>query len=123
VIDFDHPHVDVVACPDLVNGYMLVYAALLITGGRLGDFYGPRRMLILGILIFVAGSLACAGSQSVAQLIAARVVQGVGGALLTPQTLAFIPMIFPEGRRGAARRRMRNFRRSAGSEANAVIAR
>ncbi|MDQ6795334.1 MAG: DHA2 family efflux MFS transporter permease subunit [Chloroflexota bacterium] len=86
----------------VLNGYMLVYAALLITGGRLGDFYGPRRLLILGIMIFVAGSLACAVSQSVAQLIAARVVQGVGGALLTPQTLAFIPMIFPEGRRGAA---------------------
>ena len=86
----------------VLNGYMLVYAALLITGGRLGDFYGRRWLLVLGIVIFVAASLACAVSQSVAELIAARVVQGVGGALLTPQTLALIPVIFPEQRRGTA---------------------
>jgi len=86
----------------VLNGYMLVYAALLITGGRLGDLYGPRRLLVLGIVVFVGASLACAVSQSIAQLIAARVVQGIGGALLTPQTLAFIPVIFPEQRRGAA---------------------
>lgn len=86
----------------VLNGYLLVYAALLITGGRLGDLYGPRRMLVLGILVFVAASVACAVSQTTAQLIVARVVQGIGGALLTPQTLAFIPMIFPPQRRGAA---------------------
>ena len=86
----------------VLNGYMLVYAALLITGGRLGDLYGPRRLLVLGIVVFVGASLACAVSQSIGQLIAARVVQGIGGALLTPQTLAFIPVIFPEQRRGAA---------------------
>ena len=86
----------------VLNGYMLVYAALLITGGRLGDLYGPRRLLVLGIVVFVGASLACAVSQSIAQLIAARVVQGIGGALLTPQTLALIPVIFPEKRRGAA---------------------
>lgn len=86
----------------VLNGYMLVYAALLITGGRLGDFYGPRRLLVLGIVVFVTASLACAVAQSVAELIVARLVQGVGGALLTPQTLAFIPVIFPERRRGTA---------------------
>ena len=86
----------------VLNAYMLVYAALLITGGRLGDLYGPRRVMIVGILVFVAASVACAVSQSTAQLIAARVVQGVGGALLTPQTLALIPMIIPAERRGAA---------------------
>jgi EmrB/QacA subfamily drug resistance transporter len=86
----------------VLNGYMLVYAALLITGGRLGDLYGPRRLLVLGIVVFTGASLACAISQSIAQLIVARVVQGIGGALLTPQTLAFIPVIFPEQRRGAA---------------------
>lgn len=86
----------------VLNGYLLVYAALLITGGRLGDLYGPRRLLALGILVFVGASVACAVSQSTAQLIAARVVQGIGGALLTPQTLAFIPMIFPAQRRGTA---------------------
>ena len=86
----------------VLNAYLLVYAALLITGGRLGDLYGPRRMMIAGVLIFVGASVACAVSQSIAQLIAARVLQGVGGALLTPQTLAFIPMIVPPERRGAA---------------------
>lgn len=86
----------------VLNAYMLVYAALLITGGRLGDLYGPRRMMVLGVLTFVGASIACALAQSTGQLIAARVVQGIGGALLTPQTLAFIPLIVPPQRRGAA---------------------
>ncbi|HEY8655510.1 MAG TPA: DHA2 family efflux MFS transporter permease subunit [Candidatus Limnocylindria bacterium] len=86
----------------VLNAYMLVYAALLITGGRLGDLYGPRRVMVVGLLVFVGASVACAVSQSAAQLIAARVVQGIGGALLTPQTLAFIPMIVPAERRGVA---------------------
>ena len=86
----------------VLNAYMLVYAALLITGGRLGDIYGPRRVLVIGVLIFVGASVACAISQSAAELIAARVAQGIGGALLTPQTLAFISIIVPAQRRGAA---------------------
>jgi EmrB/QacA subfamily drug resistance transporter len=86
----------------VLNGYTLVYAALLISGGRLGDLFGPRRLLLLGVTIFVIASIACSMSQSASELIAARLVQGVGGGLLTPQTLAMIPAIFPERRRGAA---------------------
>lgn len=86
----------------VLNGYTLVYAALLVTGGRLGDLYGPRRLLIAGITVFVGASLACSLAQTGMQLIAARVIQGVGGALLTPQTLALIPAVFPAHRRGAA---------------------
>src|SRR5215470_18285996 len=85
-----------------LNAYTLVYAALLITGGRLGDLLGPRRMLVVGITLFAIASIACSASQTAAELIAARVAQAIGGALLTPQTLALIPVIFPQQRRGAA---------------------
>src|SRR5579859_7682687 len=86
----------------VLNAYTLVYAALLITGGRLGDLYGPRRLLIAGILVFGGASVACALAPSAGILIAARVLQGVGGALMTPQTLAMIPAIVPANRRGRA---------------------
>jgi EmrB/QacA subfamily drug resistance transporter len=86
----------------VLNAYILVYAALLITGGRLGDLYGPRRLLVVGIVVFGGASVACAMAPSAAILIAARVLQGVGGALMTPQTLALIPVIVPAQRRGQA---------------------
>src|SRR5260370_18479771 len=86
----------------VLNAYTLVYAALLITGGRLGDLYGPRRLLIVGILVFGGASVACALARSPEILIAARVLQGVGGALMTPQTLPMIPAIVPANRRGRA---------------------
>ena len=86
----------------VLNAYTLVYAALLITGGRLGDLYGPRRLLIVGILVFGGASVVCALAPSAGILVAARVLQGVGGALMTPQTLAMIPAIVPANRRGRA---------------------
>jgi len=86
----------------VLNAYTLVYAALLITGGRLGDLFGPRRLLIAGIVTFGAASVACALAPSAGILIAARVLQGLGGALMTPQTLAMIPVIMPANRRGRA---------------------
>jgi len=86
----------------VLNAYTLVYAALLITGGRLGDLFGPRRLLIVGILVFGGASVACALAPSAGILIAARVLQGVGGALMTPQTLAMIPAIVPANLRGRA---------------------
>ncbi|HEV2216188.1 MAG TPA: MFS transporter, partial [Candidatus Dormibacteraeota bacterium] len=86
----------------VLNAYTLVYAALLITGGRLGDLYGPRRLLIVGILVFDGASVACALAPSAGILVTARVLQGVGGALMTPQTLAMIPAIVPANRRGRA---------------------
>src|SRR5215831_5505596 len=86
----------------VLNSYVLVYAVLLITAGRLGDLYGQRTLFAIGLFIFTAASALCGLSQNPTELIAARIVQGVGGALLTPQTLAIITSIFPPERRGAA---------------------
>ena len=84
------------------NGYLLMYAVLLITGGRLGDLFGPRQLFAAGLIIFTAASALCGLSQDANQLIAARVIQGVGAALLAPQTLTILMAIFPPARRGAA---------------------
>src|SRR5207247_3709616 len=86
----------------VLNAYILVYAVLLITAGRLGDLYGPKRLFMVGLLLFTLASAACGLAQNPGQLIAARIAQGVGGALLTPQTLSVITMIFPSEKRGAA---------------------
>ncbi len=86
----------------IVNAYTLVYAGLLITGGRLGDLFGPRRLFLVGIAVFTAASAGCGLAQSPAQLITARALQGIGGALATPQTLAVITITFPVDRRGGA---------------------
>src|SRR2546425_2950940 len=86
----------------VVNGYVLVYAVLLITAGRLGDLFGPRRLFIAGLVLFPLASAACGLAQDAGQLILFRVVQGLGGAIMTPQTLAILPSLFPPERRGAA---------------------
>src|SRR5438128_9004647 len=86
----------------VVNAYLLAYAVLLITAGRLGDFFGPRPLFALGLIIFTVASALCGLSQDGNQLIAARILQGIGGAILTPQTLSIITIIFPPERRGAA---------------------
>ena len=86
----------------VLNGYILVYAVLLITAGRLGDFYGQRNMFAAGLVIFTAASAYCGLAPDITHLQLARVVQGLGGALLTPQTLAILTSIFPPDRRGAA---------------------
>jgi MFS family permease len=86
----------------VVNAYLLAYAVLLITAGRLGDFFGPRRLFALGLVVFTAASALCGLAQDGNQLILARILQGVGGAILTPQTLSIITVIFPPERRGAA---------------------
>jgi EmrB/QacA subfamily drug resistance transporter len=86
----------------VLNAYILVYAVLLITAGRLGDLYGQRNLFAAGLAIFTIASALCGLSQDENQLIAARVLQGVGGALLVPQTLAILTGLFPPERRGAA---------------------
>ena len=86
----------------VVNAYILVYAVLLITAGRLGDIFGPKRLFLLGLAVFTLASAACGLSQDANQLILFRAIQGVGAALLTPQTLAILPNIFPPEQRGAA---------------------
>jgi EmrB/QacA subfamily drug resistance transporter len=86
----------------VLNAYILVYAVLLITAGRLGDLYGQRTLFAIGLFVFTLASALCGLSQNVGELIAARILQGVGGALLTPQTLSIITSLFPPERRGAA---------------------
>jgi EmrB/QacA subfamily drug resistance transporter len=86
----------------IVNAYTLAYAALLITGGRIGDLYGQKRLFLIGLSLFTLASAACGLASGPAMLITTRVLQGVGGALLTPQTLAILTVIFPAARRGAA---------------------
>jgi len=86
----------------VLNAYILVYAVLLITAGRLGDLYGQRTLFAIGLSVFTVASALCGFSQNPTQLIAARILQGIGGALLTPQTLSILTMIFPPERRGAA---------------------
>jgi EmrB/QacA subfamily drug resistance transporter len=86
----------------VINAYLLVYTVLLITAGRLGDLFGQRNLFAIGLFVFTVASALCGLAQNSEQLIAARILQGTGGALLTPQTLAIITSIFPPERRGAA---------------------
>jgi EmrB/QacA subfamily drug resistance transporter len=86
----------------VVESYALLLAALLLVGGALGDRLGRRRVFLIGVGIFAVASLACALSQTVQQLIAARAIQGIGGALLVPGSLALISASFPENERGRA---------------------
>jgi EmrB/QacA subfamily drug resistance transporter len=86
----------------IVNAYVLVLAVLLITAGRLGDLRGQRTLFVAGVVVFTAASLACGLSPNPALLIAFRAVQGVGAALLMPQTMAIIIGTFPADRRGTA---------------------
>ncbi|QLY34189.1 MFS transporter [Nocardia huaxiensis] len=85
-----------------VNGYNLSFAVLLITAVVLGDRFGRRRMFAVGLGVFVAGSAACATAGSVGVLIAARVVQGVGAALIMSLALTLVSVAFPAERRGWA---------------------
>lgn len=82
----------------VVNGYALAFGGLLLLGGRAGDLFGRRRMFVAGVLLFAAGSLAGGLATSAAWLIAARVVQGAGGAIVAPTALSLIADTFAEGR-------------------------
>ena len=86
----------------IVDGYVLAFASLLLTGGILGDRYGRKRMFLSGLAIFTAASLACGLSSSTGQLIAFRAVQGVGAALLMPGTLSILMVTFPPRERAKA---------------------
>src|SRR5689334_70907 len=85
-----------------VNSYILAYAVLLLTGAALGDRLGRKRMFIGGIALFTAGSAAAALSPSIEFLIAARAIQGVAAALVTPLTLTLLAEAFPLEQRGLA---------------------
>lgn len=86
----------------VVNAYMLMLGALILVGGAAGDRFGRRRVFALGIAIFAAASLGCGLAPNAAALIAARVAQGIGGALLVPGSLALIGAAFGEAERGKA---------------------
>jgi EmrB/QacA subfamily drug resistance transporter len=86
----------------VLNAYALVLAVLVITAGRLGDLVGPRTMFAAGIVVFTAASAACGFAPGPGWLIGFRAVQGLGAAMLMPQTLAIVTMVFPPERRGAA---------------------
>jgi EmrB/QacA subfamily drug resistance transporter len=82
----------------IVSGYILVFASLLLAGGRLADVYGRKRLFAIGLVIFTAASLVAGFAGSADVLVAARAVQGLGAALLTPTTLAIISATYPDPR-------------------------
>jgi EmrB/QacA subfamily drug resistance transporter len=82
----------------IVSGYILVFASLLLAGGRLADVYGRKRLFAIGLIIFTAASFVAGLAGSADVLVAARAVQGLGAALLTPTTLAIISATYPDPR-------------------------
>ena len=86
----------------VVESYALLLGALLLTGGSLGDLYGRRKIFAIGVFLFCAASMWCGLAPDIRQLVIARAVQGVGGALLVPGSLALISVNFPPEQRGRA---------------------
>ncbi len=86
----------------IVEAYALFFASLLLLGGSLGDRFGRRKLFALGVLVFAAGSAWCGFSTNTAALIAGRAIQGIGAALVAPNSLAIISAAFPENERGRA---------------------
>ncbi|MDU0255167.1 MFS transporter [Streptomyces sp. PU10] len=108
VVNVALPHIgrdlgaDLAALQWTVNAYMVTLAGLILLGGALGDRFGRRRIFVLGVLWFAAASLLCGLAPNAGVLIAARALQGVGGALLTPGSLALIQASFHADDRGRA---------------------
>ena len=95
-------HISIAELEWIVTGYALVFAALLITGGKLADMLGRRKIFTIGLAIFSLASLACGLAPNAGFLIGARGVQGVGAALMSPATLSIITATFPPKQRGQA---------------------
>lgn len=98
----DALHTDVDAVVWVTSAYLLAYAVPLLITGRLGDRFGPRNVYLVGLAVFTLASLWCGLTTSIGGLVAARVVQGLGAALMTPQTMAVITRTFPAHERGKA---------------------
>ena len=95
-------HMSISSLEWIVTAYALTFAALLITGGKLGDYYGRRKMFILGLAVFTLSSLACGFAPNAGFLIGMRAVQGAGSALMNPATLSIITATFAPRERGKA---------------------
>jgi EmrB/QacA subfamily drug resistance transporter len=95
-------HMSISSLEWIVTAYALTFAALLITGGKLGDMFGRRKMFIVGLVVFTLASLACGLAPNAGFLIGARAVQGIGAALMNPATLSIITATFPPKERGQA---------------------
>src|SRR5678815_5066353 len=95
-------HIGISELEWVVNAYALTFGVLLLTGGKLADLVGRRRIFILGLIIFTASSFFCGIANGSTTLIAARTVQGVGAALMNPATLSIITATFPPRQRGTA---------------------
>jgi len=91
-------HLSVAGLEWVVSGYVLVFAGLMLVGGRLADVYGRRRVFLVGLSVFTLSSLAAGLAGSGGMLIAFRAVQGLGAALLVPTTLAIILATFDDAR-------------------------
>jgi len=86
----------------VTSAYLLAYAVPLLVTGRLGDRFGPKNIYLIGLVVFTLASAWCGFSGSIEMLITARAVQGLGAAMMTPQTMAVITRIFPPSNRGKA---------------------
>ena len=95
-------HADVNSVVWVTSAYLLAYAVPVLITGRLGDRFGPKRLYLVGLTVFTLASLWCGLTTSIEMLIVARVFQGLGASMLTPQTMAVITRIFPADRRGQA---------------------
>jgi EmrB/QacA subfamily drug resistance transporter len=95
-------HIDRAELEWVVNAYALTFGVLLLSGGKLADLLGRRRIFIAGLIIFTASSLFCGLANSASMLIAARTVQAVGAAMMNPATLSIISATFPPRQRGTA---------------------
>ena len=95
-------HADVNSVVWVTSAYLLAYAVPVLITGRLGDRFGPKNLYLVGLTVFTLASLWCGLTTSIEMLIVARVFQGFGASMLTPQTMAVITRIFPADRRGQA---------------------
>lgn len=96
------PGSDLASMSWILNGYTVMFAAFLAPAGRLADRYGRRRLFLIGVAIFTAASVACAAASSIPMLVAFRVLQATGAALVMPTSLALLLTAFPAAKRSAA---------------------